>query len=43
MSDSTDIQQDGLSRRSLLQGTAGLAGILASGLSPARCGHRGRG
>ena len=25
----------GLSRRSLLQGTAGMAGILASGLAPA--------
>ncbi len=34
MSDSTEIKNAGLSRRSLLQGTAGMAGILASGLAP---------
>ena len=35
MSDSTEFKNAGLSRRSLLQGTAGMAGILASGLAPA--------
>ena len=34
MSDSNEFKNAGLSRRSLLQGTAGMAGILASGLAP---------